>query len=355
VDNFLKNFISSFKSRVERHAKPRDLASAQATSQNVDLNFVLDTDATLKDPAYSGERVIIATHGRTAGHWLVAALNHHPNFLSTLSVFTVCWFHRRPPNEHERTFARQVTANMTIDEYFKFMTTFRHLPGDPDLEKTYPPRHLFSLHRYQISPLMSREMQEELYALGSGRPAIINLIRDPVHRLRSIAEQRYFDLTKTTDIQPHIEPHTQAVLEIPRVGEMREALKKRGVDVSDPLVRSYLCAFWTMYVEQEELKAPCWHIPSEKLAGEPVYFREIIGKLILNKTEIPDAYLDQIFSQKRIAGESTPAEGPIISSGEVFAEQLPWQRHITMCLDEEFDLASTYARFGYDLSFIRSQ
>lgn len=281
--------------------------------------------------------VLLLSHGRTACHWLAAAINEHPDMICTLSVFAVPTFENPigdPANEDERIrFSGVVAAHepQDPDEYFGFLRQFSE-------KKIY-----CNVHKYTPSSFW-RAWQEGLIK----KPYfVVDLIRHPVERIES--NTRFLSSILANPQHPIHQLHREQSEEFFRASGFSDVfasvIENVPLDREDPRQVAFCRSVWTIFVEVGEQSIPVQRVSMEKLTRDKDFFRRFLKMITRGKVKISRKYLERVFSAGRV-NASGPASAKV---DKVIKSWSPLERAIYAALAQTCDLESIYSKYGYVL------
>lgn len=289
---------------------------------------------------FSRPDILLLSHGRTACHWLAAAINEHPEMLCTLSVFAVPTFENSvgdPTHEDERLrFSDIVSAQepMEPDEYFAVLRQFSK-------KKIY-----CNVHKYTATSFW-RAWQDGII----NQPYfVLDLIRHPIERIESNTR---FLSSILSDPQHRIhQMHWDQSKEFFKNSGFSNifasAIQDMPLDREDPRQVAFCRSIWTIFVEVGEQSIPVQRLSMEKFTRDRDFFRRFLKMITRGKVRISRGYLDRVFSAGRVKASGSASA----KVDEVIESWSPQERAIYACLAQTCDLEGVYAKHGYKLPLV---
>ncbi|MEZ5667271.1 MAG: hypothetical protein R3F55_07540 [Alphaproteobacteria bacterium] len=282
--------------------------------------------------------LMFLSHGRTACHWLVAALNTHPAFNCSLSLLGLPVFGEarwQTPTRRARILAAYMRRRepMGPDAYFAALRWLR------------PARFQANVHKFSVSSLLGYQARGK----ARRRYAVVNLVRHPFARIESLAAKSAKDFVRQghPDTPRQLSNYHATVGGAPFQARFGDLLAGLDVSLDDPHTMGFLAALHMVTVEVGELAQPFLHVPMERLTADRAYFRALLLAMTDGAVAVDDGFLDHVFAQDAIDRMTTaPAQGP-----DAIAAGWPaWKRRLWQRLDTTLDASTAYASVGYRLA-----
>jgi len=188
---------------------------------------------------------------------------------------------------------------------------------------------------------------------------LMNLIRHPIPRTEAAitgilsVPTHYQDSDWHKGITEGIDEFTET-----HPDQRREIEKKFGVDFTNVRNRGILYSYY------RALHNDCWageimtvreacHVTMERLMADPDCYSWFLSEITGGTIAPTKDYLDQIYSETHLRSGRHTGRGRSITPREQFDRWSDWEKYEFRLVMHRLDLASVYAPFGYDFSFVK--
>ena len=324
---------------------------------------------------------LVTSQGLAASAWLASSLNLHPEITCAMGIdhplISMRYYYNKAEIE-ERSASiddpgpiRHGFYTESLRQHFKdkFSRMGRKLDTDlvrdnpvRDLQKMYEELQWYepkSKHYGNVHVCFAQQALEYLKEAPLTRDVrLVNLIRHPIPRTEAAIKgvMSISSFYQDSDWHQGITEGMNAIVDTQPERRL-QAERRFGVDFRVERNRAVLYSYYHALHNDswagEITSVPeASHVMIERLMSDRDYFAWLVWELTGGEIRADAALLDRVFSDDHLQSGRHTGKGRSPGPRAQYAAWTEWERFEFMQVMGRLNLASVYAPFGYDLSFV---